>query len=143
MRIATTLTLLALAFFLVDNSLASSIYGEKDHLILGLKSLWQGFNRGFYKRSGKIAMSDTCINQETLDHYYNFMAIWYALPEAKGDYITSLGDIAHVVANICDCNFGMPLTDISNQCFPKSFVEGIEVRDFKCNISFMGSNLIE
>ncbi len=66
-------------------------------------------------------MSDNCIDENTMNYYYNFVAIWNGLPTAQGDYVTSIGDIAHVIANVCDCNFRQPLIDISIQCRPKTF----------------------
>ena len=97
--------LIIVALNLVNFSSAESDYGEQGYYILGLRSIWQGFNRGFYKRSGKTAMSDNCIDEKTMNSYYNFVAIWNGAPTAQGDYVTSIGDLAHVIANVCDCNF--------------------------------------
>ncbi len=99
-------------------------------------------------------MSDNCIDEDTMNYYYNFVAIWNGLPTAQGDYVTSIGDIAHVIANVCDCNFRQPLIDISNQCRPKKFYAEddqatekqktqIEYEDFKCGAKTLSRNLIE
>ena len=65
-------------------------------------------------------MSDNCIDEYTMNYYYNFIGIWNRSPTATGDYVTSIGDLAHVIANVCDCNFRQPLLDISNQCLPRT-----------------------
>ncbi len=45
---------------------AQVVYTESGSAILGLRSFWQGFNRGYYKRSGKSAMNENCIGESTM-----------------------------------------------------------------------------
>ena len=104
------------AILMVKQYSALFVNGDQGYWILGLKSVWHGFNRGFYKRSGKTVLSDGCIDETTLNHYFNAVAIWKGDDSARGDYVTSIGDIAHVVANICDCEFKQPILDLIQTC---------------------------
>ena len=70
------------ALLAIEHAQAQFVHADRGYYILGLKSVWQGFNRGFYKRSGKTAMSDNCIDESTLNRYYNFMAIWEGVEAA-------------------------------------------------------------
>ncbi len=69
--------LLAISF-----SFAKLNYDENGRAILGLRSIWLGFNRGFYKRAGKTAMVESCIDDITMNYYYNIVAIYEGSPEA-------------------------------------------------------------
>ena len=99
-------------------------------------------------------MSDNCIDGATMNRYYNFVAIWKGQETANGDYITSIGDIAHVIANICDCNFRQPLIDVSDICYTKTSytsvdpdtgkpVATIDYVDFRCGLKTMSKNLLD
>ena len=50
-------------------------------------------------------MVDSCIDDTTMDYYYNIVAIFEGSPDAKGDWLSAVGDGAHVIANLGDCNF--------------------------------------
>ena len=95
---------------------------ETDSLTIGLKILegvrgaWLGFNRGLYKRANSMPMSPECMNDEAAH------TLTTAIHQVKndglveGDWWDGLGNFTIVAANLTNCKFRAPFTEIHHFC---------------------------
>ena len=95
---------------------------ETDSLTIGLKILegvrgaWLGFNRGLYKRANSMPMSPECMNDEAAH------TLTTAIHQVKndgfvdGDWWDGLGNFTIVAANLTNCKFRAPFTEVYHFC---------------------------
>merc|ERR1712037_986355 len=77
---------------------------------------WLGFNRGLYKRTNSMPMSPECMNDEAAH------TLTTAIHQVKmdglveGDWWDGLGNFTIVAANLTNCKFRAPFTEIYHFC---------------------------
>ena len=85
-------------------------------ILEGVRGGWLGFNRGLYKRANSMPMSPECMNDEaahiltTAIHQVKHDGL------AEGDWFDGLGNFTLVAANLTNCKFRQPFTEVWNFC---------------------------
>ena len=93
-----------------------------DSLTIGLKILegvrggWLGFNRGLYKRASSSPMNASCMDAEAANELTTAIHQFKHDGVVEGDWFDALGNLTLVAANLTNCKFRAPFTDIMHFC---------------------------
>ena len=95
---------------------------EVDSLTIGLKILegvrgaWLGFNRGLYKRASSMPMNPSCMDDESAHTLTTAIHQIKSDGLVEGDWWDGLGNMTIVMANLTNCKFRAPFTELYHFC---------------------------
>ena len=111
----------------------------------GFRGAWIGFNRGLYKQSPGSDLEKECLNEDAREKWIEAQRVRLALDTDEGtDWITAMGDVMQVMANLVDCDFRDPVRDVMAFCSveePEESDEDIEAPESPCKVKTVIDNL--
>ena len=82
----------------------------------GIRGAWLGFNRGLYKRANSSPMNANCMDEEASNNLTSAIHQFSHDGVVEGDWFDALGNLTLVAANLTNCKFREPFTDIWHFC---------------------------
>ena len=84
----------------------------------GFRGAWLGFNRGLYKQSTWKDMESKCMDSKAKRNWIEAYSVWLGIDDLDDnvDMMTAFGDMLLLFANLTECNFRQPLSDLSTFC---------------------------
>ena len=114
----------------------------------GFRGAWIGFNRGLYKQSPGSDLEKECLGEDSREKWIEAQKVRLGLDvDENTDYITALGDVMQVMANLVDCDFRDPVRDIMSFCsveeveVPEESEVEIEAPESPCKVKTVIDNL--